>query len=99
MGEHASVEGRIAPGNIDLKTRPKVRNKDGSYSTVRSISFSENGREILIPTVVGNKVVSNDAAIQRYHKTGRHLGIFKDVASANRYAEKLHSEQERIYGR
>jgi len=98
MGEHGSVLGIIQHGNIDLHHRPKVRNPEGGYSTVRSISFSEGGREILIPTVIGNRIVSNKEAIRRYHQTGRHLGIFKDVASANRYAIQLHKEQEKEYG-
>jgi len=99
MGEHASVLGIIQHGNIDIHHRPRVPNPEGGYSTVRSISFSPRpGREVLIPTVVGRRIVSDQEAIRHYYKTGRHLGIFKDVASANRYAIQLHNQQEKEYG-
>ncbi len=91
--------GNIEPGNIDLKHRPVVHNADGSISTVRSISINEDGKEVLIPTVVGNKVVSNQEAIAYYRRTGQHLGKFSSIADANRYAEKLHKEQEKFYVR
>lgn len=87
----------IEPGNIDLTKRPVVKNKDGSISTVRSMSFEEDGLQILIPTVVGDKVVSNKDAIDYYHKTGEHLGVFSSVKAANAYAEKLHEEQDKMY--
>ena len=87
----------IEPGNIDLTKRPVVKNKDGSISTVRSMSFEEDGMQILIPTVVGNKVVSDKTAIDHYHKTGEHLGMFSSVKAANAYAKKLHEEQDKMY--
>ena len=87
----------IEPGNIDLTKRPVVKNKDGSISTVRSMSFEEDGMQILIPTVVGDKVVSNKDAIDHYHKTGEHLGMFSSVKAANAYAKKLHEEQDKMY--
>src|ERR1035437_8241999 len=43
--------GMVAPGNIDLAAQPRVKNADGPTSTVRSMSFNEDGKEILIPTV------------------------------------------------
>ena len=64
-------------GNIDLYNRPPVQNEDGSTSTVRSLSFQdEDGREVLIPTVVGDRVVSDEEAIQHYLQTRQHLGKF-----------------------
>ena len=38
-------------GNINLANRPAVQNPDGSVSTVRSMSFNEDGKEVLVPTV------------------------------------------------
>ena len=88
-----SVPGLLEKGNIDLNKRPVVKNKDGSISTVRSMSFEEDGKEVLIPTVVGNKVVSDKEAIAYYRKTGEHLGKFDSPKAADAYAKTLHEQQ------
>jgi hypothetical protein len=90
-------EGLVEHGNIDLTKRPVVKNADGSISTVRSMGVNIDGKEVLIPTVVGNKVVSDEEAVAHYKKTGEHLGVFKDAASSSAYAQKLHSQQEEMY--
>ena len=85
-------------GNIDLRKRPSFKNEDGSISTVSSMSFNEDGKEILIPTIafVNNKAVrlSDQEAIDRYHKTGEYLGKFNSIEESNKYAEELHRDQE-----
>ena len=91
--------GRWGVGNIDLYDRPLYRNEDGSISTVDSMSFRENGKEVLIPTIArdsrGNATrLTEQQAIFRYHSTGEYLGKFDTVAEANDYAERLHKEQE-----
>lgn len=85
----------LEPGNIDLYNRPPVRNPDGSSSTVRSLSFNQNDREILIPTVVGDRVVPDEDAIQRYLQSGQHLGMFRTPEGATQYAGQLHDNYER----
>ena len=89
--------GQYGKGNIDLYNRPIVTNSDGSISTVRSMSFEENGQEVLIPTVVNGRVVSDDEAIDHYHRTGEYLGKFNSIKEADDYAEKLHEDQEKMY--
>lgn len=74
-----------------------VHNADGSISTVRSITISENGHAVLIPTVVGNAVVSNKEAIAHYKATGEHLGKFATEEAADKYAQSLHEEQAKEY--
>jgi len=85
-------------GNIDLANRPVVQNPDGSISTVRSMSFNEDGKEVLIPTVSQNgTIMSPQQAIDEYHRTGQHLGLFNNIADANAMARQIHNQQEQMY--
>ena len=90
-------QGMVKPGNIDLNKRKVARNRDGSISTEKSISIGVGKNEVLIPTVVNGKVVSDEDAIAHYKKTGENLGTFKSVAEANAYAEALHKRQQKFY--
>lgn len=91
-----TVRGLLESGNTgDLDNRPKVKNPDGSVSTVRSMSFSEKpGEEILIATANDGLVLSDEDAIARYHATGEHLGKFDSPENATAYADALHRSQE-----
>ena len=92
------LAGLVVRGNIDLAHRPIVRNPDGSISTVRSATFTDNrGRAILLPTVVGNRVVPDQQAWRHYLRTGQHLGIFRNERSADAYARRLHAAQAVAY--
>src|SRR4030095_11245764 len=89
-----ATAGLTRPGNIDLVAQPRVRNADGSISTVRSMSFGEGGKEILIPTVAhdGSRILSEQEAIDQYHRSGKHLGVFDTPEHAASYAKRLHDE-------
>lgn len=96
--ERADVANAIAQGytgNIDLSNRPRVRNEDGSVSTVKSMSFNEDGKEVLIPQVSPDgKIMNEQEAIDRYRKTGENLGKFNTVAAANEMARRIHDSEE-----
>lgn len=83
-------------GTIDLsKWKVRHRNPDGSISTIRSMSFSDDkGYEILIPTFTpSGRSLSESQAINQYYATGKHLGKFRTPQEATSYAEWLHNEE------
>lgn len=94
--ELRGAPGMTAHGNIDLYHRPAVRNEDGSISSVRSMSFNDGTGEILVPTVVGDRVVSERDAIAEYRRTGNHLGRFATPDDATEYADRLHEQQANL---
>lgn len=98
--------GMMEPGNINIKDRPSVWNpKDGGYSSVYSMSFEdEKGRHVLVPLVNDQGGIDEpDKAVERYQKTGRHLGVFSPAAGdepsafADAYANDLHLQQEKMF--
>lgn len=91
--------GMLQPGNIDLLHRPRVWNEEeGGYSTVWSMSIEEDNKQILIPRIsLLGKILSEEQAIDEYHRTHRQLGVFGSVEDAERYADALHKQQEALY--
>jgi hypothetical protein len=92
------IDGLVESGNIDLFNRPIVKNPDGSISTVKSMSFDTDRGVVLVPTIADDGTVMNPKdAISYAMKNRKHLGIFKDRASADKYAESLHNQQAKFY--
>ena len=99
----SEVKKKITPstykGNIDLISRPVVRNPDNSISTERSITIEEDGKYINIPTIVKGRLASDEEAIDYYHKTKAHLGIFDTLEEATKNANEIHKMQEKRYSK
>lgn len=71
-----------------------MRNPDGTVSTVRTISIGTENGEVLIPTVINGRVVSDREAIEHYRRTGENFGTFRTPDEATAYAEQLHRNHE-----
>ena len=89
----------VVPGNIDLDNRTVVVNPNGSISTELSFSVEIDGLEVLLPTVVNGKIVSENEAIEHFFLSGEHLGMFRTPKDAEVYAYWLHMRQKERYGR
>lgn len=83
----------IESGNIELYGRPEIEN-NGQKSTVFSSSFNIDGNEVLLPLADDGRILTEDEAINKYRKTGKHLGKFRTPQGATKYAEQLHNEYE-----
>jgi hypothetical protein len=93
------VPGMTQQGNVDLSTRPNIKNKDGSHSSVFSMSFGTDKGEVLVPGVGDGKTyplrqLTTKEALDQYTKTKNNLGTFKTPAAATAYAHKLHIDQQ-----
>lgn len=83
-------------GNIDLYNRPQVPN-NGGISTLFSMSFNDNGKEVLIPRVSKDgRIMSPREAVDCFYRTGEHLGKFDTVDEANAMGQRLHKQQESL---
>jgi hypothetical protein len=90
--------GLLEQGNIDLNRRPMVQNADGSISTVNSVSFNVDGKEVLVPRVSDRgTMLTEQQALEEYRKTGHHLGMFATAQDAASYAQALHEQQAKAY--
>lgn len=89
---------QFGQGNIDLYNRPLVKTPDGT-ATVRSMSFSDGTKEILVPTVSQDgALLTPQQAISEYNRTGQYLGKFDSIKKADQYGRALHLQQQRTYG-
>lgn len=73
---------------------PKVKNADGSESNVVTKSFNIDGKETLLPTMVGGQRLTDQQAIDNFKKTGKHFGQFATPEEADAAASKLEASMQ-----
>lgn len=107
QGPHGESIPVITPKNINLSTRPAVRNKvEGGTSTIRSAGFdltnNPKGPVVLIPTVFNNKIDYSrnlTPSWNEYQRTGQHLGVYPGRDAALAAASALHLTEENRIGK
>ena len=90
------AQSREAP--IDLR-RPILNNNDGSFSTERTITIEADGRQYLIPTIVGGRQRTEEEAIQLW-QSGQNpeVGVFNSPAEAEQAAQARSARIGQIRG-
>lgn len=90
-------QSREAP--IDLR-RPILNNSDGSFSTERTITIEADGRQYLIPTIVGGRQRTEEEAI-RLWQSGQNpeVGVFNSADEAERAAQARSARIGQVRGR
>ena len=75
--------------------RPQVLNKDGSYSTARSITVGIDDYLVVIPTCYDGSIHTDEEATQRFLQTHKHLGLFNTTnpEAVELYSTALHEAQ------
>lgn len=75
-------------GNRPIDTsRARIENPDGSFSTERTITVESDGKHFLIPTIVGGRQLSEDAAIKAWRDgKNKAVGEYDTAAEAERQA-------------
>lgn len=82
---------------IDLK-RPIIRNKDGTFSTEKTITVERDGRFFNIPTIINGREVSPKLAIESAFQSGQNVGEFDTKREAVESAKKRSQEIGRLRG-
>ena len=92
-------EGMVEKPTLDpSKAIAKVKNEDGSISTVRTLGFNIDGKEVLIPSVhKDGYIMSDEESIQHYKDTGEHFGKFDSPEASTNYAISLHDNHEKKF--
>ncbi len=90
--------GMLEGGNMPLAGRPLVPMPGGGFGTVHSMSFGEDNRERLIPTIQQGRLMSPDEAMDYYQSSGQHLGAFATPQAAENYSRILSQAQGVDYG-
>lgn len=84
--------GYLAPGNIDLHHVP-VYNDNNTVHPGETIVFTEHGTSVVIPAAKGGHRLTDQEAIDEFHRTGKNLGTFQNEATAANWANALGHQQ------
>lgn len=85
----------LMPVEKAARTKKRIRNPDGSYSSERSITVNTDRGWINLPTIINGVQLSREEARKRALKTGNHSRYYNTVEEAVKAA----GERSRALGR
>jgi len=74
------------PGYVPAGTYPSFKNQDGSHSNEVSMGFRMDDKSMNLPSFWDGQRHTPDQTLNRYKKTGEHLGAYATEADAERGA-------------
>jgi hypothetical protein len=84
--------GLVQIGTLDPFNRRKIPHPGGGFETMLTLTYPmEDGRVALIPTVYEGAAHTPQEAIQHFHQTKEHFGIFQNEEAANNYDRAMHN--------
>ena len=86
-------KGLLEPGNINLQGRPLISMGNNQVGSEYSVSFTQDGKEVLVPTIFDGKAHTPQEAWQHYLQTGQHMGKYDNPQDADAAAELIHQRE------
>jgi len=86
-------KGLVEPGNIPLVGRPLIDMGKGQVGSEYSVSFTQDGKEVLVPTIFDGKTHTPQEAWQHYLDTGQHMGKYDNPQDADAAATLIHQRE------
>lgn len=88
---YAAKKLQTAPANIpDFAKYPVIKGAGGQLMPRTMVVPDGKGGGTVIPIIAPNgQVLSQQDAVANFHKTGKHLGSFKNMDAANAYAQSI----------
>jgi len=81
-------------GNIDdINQSGLIPQQDGSIRVASPVTYEQDGKVYLLPTVVNGQQVGPQEAIDHFKRTGRFYGEFTTHEAAARFARRLTTSQ------
>lgn len=79
--------GLVAAGNLPIWNRPTIQNANGSHSSELSFSREDNGKEVLVPSIVSGKFMTPDGKMPplgSQDKSGKYIPTPEEKAMQDR---------------
>ena len=80
-------------------TRPILNNRDGSFSTERTITIEVDGKHFVIPTIVGGQILTPDQAVAAWRDgKNNEVGVYASAQEAEAAAQARSKQIGQVRG-